>query len=726
LLLLAGLLLAGAAVDMAVAAAPVRALAVYPLAVHGGVLLLVLAGLYRWGRRVAASPPGGPESDEARIRAMASIIQGTTDGVIGIDSGGRVTVMNERARILVGGGRDLTRRLLRDCVPEVAGALAESCRVALERAGPVDSIIHLPEVQTPFAVRVFPSAGGLALFFREVGAGGEPAGLPVSDRQSGNPGSPDTGSCEWFRPLFEQAAIGIGLIAPDDRFVHVNDRLCAVLGRDRSELLSRAASSFTDTAPDPATATVTDTVTDTTTCEAVLVERLLASGVPSFVLERPCRRGDGAEVWLRVTSSLVRIDGCAEACRLVLVEDITERHVLEAAVRTARDEAERASQSKTRFLAAASHDLRQPLQSLFFFTAALASHVGDDAGRQALRLLDEGLGMLKGLLDSLLDVSRLDAGLVEPVFDTIALDEVLAHIDAAYGPQAAAKGLAWRVDPCPLTVRTDRTLLTRMIRNLVENALRHTEYGGVEVICRSGGGITDASAIDTRTINVIVRDTGSGIAAEQLEAIFEEFHQVSHEDSGRSAGLGLGLAIVRRLSRLLRHPVAVKSTVGAGSEFRIGLPLGLPLGPVDAAADRNGDMATGGGGVRPDGRGRLAVLVDDDAIILLGLKAVLEDWGYEVLAAPSAARVLAGLDACGGRRPDMVIADYRLREGANGIDVVLKIRALLGENIPGVILTGETGRECQREAGVYGLTVVHKPVTSGQLGKALVRLMAVD
>ena len=381
--------------------------------------------------------------------------------------------------------------------------------------------------------------------------------------------------------------------------------------------------------------------------------------------------------------------------------DITGRKEMEQALHRAKEEAERANLAKTKFLAAASHDLRQPLQSLFFFAAALAAHVSPD-GTKVLGHLERGLDALKGLLDSLLDVSQLDAGLVTPDIQDFAVSDVLDEIATAYAPVAGAKGLLWRVTPCTSVVRSDRTLLSRMVRNLIENALRYTDEGAVALDCRGDG----------EALTITVRDSGIGIPPDQLERIWEEFHQVGNPERDRAQGLGLGLAIVRRLSALLGHPVEVRSTVAKGSEFRIRVPLGAAMAkPVAALA---APVASGAG--------RFAVLVDDDAIVLMGLQAILKEWGYDVLTAGSADQALERL-AADGRRPDIVVADYRLREGRVGTEAILRVRALRGDDIPGVILTGETGPECLHDAAEHRLFVVHKPVTPRELGAALERQM---
>ena len=234
-------------------------------------------------------------------------------------------------------------------------------------------------------------------------------------------------------------------------------------------------------------------------------------------------------------------------------------------MRRAKEEAERANLAKSKFLAAASHDLRQPLQSLILFTGVLKGYVQGPRGEQALKQLEHGLGALKALLDSLLDVSQLDAGIVKPEITDFPVSAVLDGIAASYAPVAAAKGLDWRVESCTDGVRSDMTLLGRVLRNLVENAVRYTESGHIRIACRR---------IEDR-LRIEVEDTGIGIPPEQLDRIFDEFHQVGNQARDRTQGLGLGLAIVRRIADLLGHRIETRSRPGEGSIFSIELPLAM-------------------------------------------------------------------------------------------------------------------------------------------------------
>jgi CheY-like chemotaxis protein len=235
--------------------------------------------------------------------------------------------------------------------------------------------------------------------------------------------------------------------------------------------------------------------------------------------------------------------------------------------------------------------------------------------------------------------------------------------------------------------------------------LRYTVSGHIRIVCDRVGGGTVGDRL-----RIAVEDTGIGIPPDHLDRIFEEFHQVGNLARDRSQGLGLGLAIVRRISNLLGHRVEARSNPGEGSTFSIELPLGTqePARPPDREDARPGQ----------NGRGRLAVVVDDDAMVLDSLEAILTEWGYEALTATDADQAVAEIRKA-GRRPDIVIADYRLREGRTGMEAIRDIRALFDQRIPGLILTGETDLEFQRTAAAHGLGIAHKPVTPSQLGRVL-------
>jgi CheY-like chemotaxis protein/anti-sigma regulatory factor (Ser/Thr protein kinase) len=307
-------------------------------------------------------------------------------------------------------------------------------------------------------------------------------------------------------------------------------------------------------------------------------------------------------------------------------------------------------------------------------------------------------------LDGLLDVSRLESGSVEPNISAFPITRLLEEISESYRPVAEGKGLRFdAASDCALAVESDPTLLGRMIRNLVENAIRYTPRGFVRLECHP---------TDDGRIRIDVMDSGIGIPSDQTGLIFDEFHQVGNPERDRTRGLGLGLAIVRRLSDLLGHPVVVSTEPDKGSCFSILVPKARQPLPVEAASP-----------VAKPGRGRFAVLIEDDALVLIGLQATLEDFGFDVLAAGSTDEALRRLNA-EGRRPDVVLTDYRLRGEDVGTHAVRRIRALFQHPIPGLVLTGETGQDTRDDAARNGLGILHKPIDPDRLSDALERQMA--
>jgi len=438
--------------------------------------------------------------------------------------------------------------------------------------------------------------------------------------------------------------------------------------------------------------------------------RSLETGEP-YDVERRIRMADGSFRWMRSRASPRRD---AEG-RIVqwygTVEDIDDRKKAELSLKAAtaeaeaaRREAEAASRAKSRFLASASHDLRQPVQSLFMFAGALAA--GDLGAREQAQVAEivRSLGALKDLLDALLDMSRLDAGMVEPRFRAVPIQEILSRLQAGGAARAERKRLGFRMVPCAATVRTDPVLFTRILGNLLDNALRFTVSGRILVGCRRR----------REHLAVQVWDTGLGMPEGRLTEVFEEFVQLDNPHRDRSQGLGLGLAIVRRLCDLLGHRVTVRSVLGRGSMFEIQLPL---ASPVDTPASPPPVVQFKG----PRG---LILAIDDEVIVLMGVEAMLQTWGHQVVAAHSGAEAVRLLTASGAR-PDLVLADYRLLDGETGPDAVSLVRRHLGFEIPALLLTGDTSTEVQAGARRIGAVLLHKPVLPRELQGAI-RSLLVD
>ncbi|MBI3517637.1 MAG: PAS-domain containing protein [Proteobacteria bacterium] len=393
--------------------------------------------------------------------------------------------------------------------------------------------------------------------------------------------------------------------------------------------------------------------------------------------------------------------------------DVTERHNAAAALerrvaeRTtalalAKAEAERANLSKTRFLAAASHDLLQPLHAARLFSSAL----GELRQEPLVGKIDASLRSVETLLGALLDVSKLDGGAVTAQPRAFPIDAVMATLAEEFSAIARERGLALTMVRSSAGVYSDPALLRRILQNFLSNALRYTEAGRVLVGCRRQGA----------TVRIEVWDTGPGIPETDLDDIFVEFQRLAPRTGDTEQGLGLGLAIVGRIARMLGHPVTVRSVVGRGSCFAVTVPR------VDAAAVASAAVAAEPE-VAPRRRNlgfgdALVVCIDNDAVILDGMAALLGGWDCRVLAATTAEQALARLD---GARPAMVIIDYRLDGDVTGESALATLRARLGDDLPAIFITADH-TEATRQR-IAGHPVLYKPVNPGALRALLSRLL---
>jgi PAS domain S-box-containing protein len=375
----------------------------------------------------------------------------------------------------------------------------------------------------------------------------------------------------------------------------------------------------------------------------------------------------------------------------LLSRDITARRKASQAMVAAKAEAELANSAKSRFLAAASHDLRQPLSALTVYATVLEHKVAP-ADRPVLSNMKDCIGSLSELLINLLDLSKLEAGVVTPNVSDISLAGILSSLESVHAPEAQLKGLRLHCATSNLTVRTDPILFTRIVGNLIGNAIRYTERGGVLIGCRRRRG--------KRWVEVW--DTGIGIPADKTAEIFEEFKQLG--DDARTRGSGLGLAIVAKTGALLGLEVNVRSRPGRGSVFAIELPPGqeramLAREPCNVAH-------------RPL---RIA-LVDDLGMVRRALGYALQAAGHQVVAAASGKELCAEL---GSLPPDVVVSDYRLAQGETGFDVVASVRATMGADLPAILITGDTDPKLLRSMADRGIIVLHKPLDMEVLQTAL-------
>ncbi|MFA5915064.1 MAG: hybrid sensor histidine kinase/response regulator [Burkholderiales bacterium] len=371
----------------------------------------------------------------------------------------------------------------------------------------------------------------------------------------------------------------------------------------------------------------------------------------------------------------------------------------------ARDRAEDANRAKSQFLAAASHDLRQPLHALSLFSATLTLRAVDGTTAEIAGHINKALASLSTLVDSLLDISKLDAGAVRPELQRVNVRALIERIEAEYRPVAREKGLSFRVAPADAHVDTDPLLLERVVRNLVDNAFKYTAAGSVSLDIE----------LDEQTVRIAVRDTGTGIPKSERERIFEEFYQVGNPERDRGKGLGLGLAIVRRLARLLGLEVELESDPGRGSTFAV--TLARLSGEIPPPQPPRLPELLDAGALA----GAKVLVVDDEPSVRVGMRALLESWGCRVAACSGFVEAQRLLDDY-ALDLDVIIADFRLAQHENGIETVRRLRVRLGD-VPALMVSGDTAPERLREAQASGLPFLHKPVSAEKLKETMLAVL---
>jgi signal transduction histidine kinase len=368
-----------------------------------------------------------------------------------------------------------------------------------------------------------------------------------------------------------------------------------------------------------------------------------------------------------------------------------------SALMVERDAAEQATKAKSRFIAAASHDLRQPLHAIGLFTATLERRTRGAELQQVVDDLAQAVAAMERLFDSLLDISKLDAGTLTAEARAFRLEPLFAQIEAEYLDSAKQKGLRLRISPTSLVALTDEMLLHRLLANLVANAIRYTDRGSVMVCARRRGA----------EIRIEVRDSGIGIAPDEQDDIFQEFYQVANPARDRRLGLGLGLAIVARLAQLLHTRVGVRSAPGQGSVFSVSVRVGEASALPEYAPAREPEISAP--------QNTLAVLViDDDPLVLAGSESLLEDLGCDVTTVSDEADAREALARL-SERPVLVLCDLWLARGCNGIELLESLTALTRASVSGILISGDTRPETIRAAKAAGYPLLHKPVSPAKL-----------
>jgi PAS domain S-box-containing protein len=417
-------------------------------------------------------------------------------------------------------------------------------------------------------------------------------------------------------------------------------------------------------------------------------------------------RADGSEFSAGIRLAPFHIGG--KQLVAAAIRDMTERRLVNEELVVARKEADRANRAKSRFLATASHDLRQPMQSIRLFNAALLKAVQDPEARELLQHQGQAIESMTRLLNALLDISRLESGAIEPAISEVRLAEVFGELRGEFASLARARDIELSFDDATVAISTDRTLLQQLLQNLIGNALKYTDRGSVRVRC-----IREDAALA-----IVVEDTGIGIPADKLERIFDEYYQVDTHGAKRM-GVGLGLAIVKEVARLLGFSVQVASRVGEGTQAVVRIPKRL------LAAGGTVQLAEATHATSEPARKARILLVEDNDGVRLATQTFLRFEGYETLSASSVAEAENLFAAV--RAGDVVIADYHLDGRNTGLDLLLRLRARTGTEVPGIVLSGDLPTVLRSiKTPVASCRFLSKPVDTAALVDAIGDLSAVS
>ena len=397
---------------------------------------------------------------------------------------------------------------------------------------------------------------------------------------------------------------------------------------------------------------------------------------------------------------------------VITFADITDRRRVADQLGVAKRQAELATAAKSRFLAAASHDLRQPLQTLALLQGLLAKHVESDRTRKLVSRLDETLGAMSGMLNTLLDINQIEAGTVRAEVVGFPVGGLLDQLRDEFLYHAQAKNLVLRTVPCSLSIKSDPRLLEQMIRNLLSNALKYTKHGKVLLGCRRHSG----------KLSIEVWDTGVGIPEDQLESIFEEYRQLDNPARERSLGLGLGLSIVHRLAVLMDHRIHVRSHPGKGSVFSIDVSLSPGPSALSDGIDRPGVADQQAATIHHTGT---ILVIEDDPDVRDLLEVFLVDEGHHVNTAHDGTQAL-DLVTRGAVRPDLILTDFNLPHGMNGGQTTVKLRQELQRDVPAIILTGDISNGTLASIALQDCLQLNKPMKLKELKQAIQRLLAVS
>ncbi|HYJ40729.1 MAG TPA: ATP-binding protein [Steroidobacteraceae bacterium] len=406
-------------------------------------------------------------------------------------------------------------------------------------------------------------------------------------------------------------------------------------------------------------------------------------------------RKDGTEFPVEISLSPVTFGD--DILVAAAIRDVTDRKQVEQALKEARREADHANLAKSRFLATASHDLRQPLQTLGLLNGALRRMVTDGECREVIDQQELAVDAMSRLINALLDISKLESGAIKLELTAFEIGTLFEELRGEFAGLANSKGLRFSTDSPGELVYSDPALVGQVLRNLVSNAIKYTHAGSVELRCEHRG----------PQLRIEIRDTGVGIAAEQLPHIFEEFYQVGVSPNSSREGYGLGLSIVQRIARLLDMKVEVNSVLRAGSVFSVELPVAQNADRLPAASEsKSAPDAVAGGTFN-------LLLVEDEPSVLNAMRILLTIEGYRVVTAPTAAEALELLRD--GVDFDLIITDYHLEAGRTGTQVISVAREMLGDSLKAILVTGDTSSAVRELQGDDNLRITSKPINSSEL-----------
>lgn len=376
-----------------------------------------------------------------------------------------------------------------------------------------------------------------------------------------------------------------------------------------------------------------------------------------------------------------------------LTLDITREQETMRALEEARDQALEASRAKSRFVAAASHDMRQPLYALTLFASALERRLKQENAAELVRNIQQAARSLQSMFNSLLDVSKLDAGVTTPRISAFPVGDVLHRLEMEFRDRAVARGLRFRLVPSTATVQSDPELLESILRNLISNAVKFTASGSILIGCRRAGG----------RLRIEVHDTGPGIPPDQMDRLFKEFAHGNVRSSGGETGLGLGLAIVQRVAKMLDHELTASSPPGRGASFTIAVPLAS-----QPEAEPQAESSAKAAPETTDLGNRHVLVVEDEPEVRSALARLLGEWGMRVSEAGDAESAEAAVTD--RPPPDLVLVDYNLGKGPNGLDVVRRIEQRMGRRVAALVVTGATGPETLVTLKASGIPWATKPL----------------